>query len=1488
MCRKGRICSFDKEPSGLLVAEREFSWYTEISGALSLPGKYLCAAAIQLYREAKRLRMEVTQIKRVVFLSFAVAFICACGVSAWALHAVRISDLSNTPLPPNPIRVWGTVTGVSPYRIGDGVNEITVIGLSASVGDFVVATGNFGDGVLTVTETAEVYTVSATTRMVYIPAGTFQMGNNGSEGYSHLNELPQHSVVVSEYYIGKHEVTRGEYREFMEAGGYSNPFLWSASGWAWKSGLSRTEPDGWAVQQDWGNPPGLFTQTDDSPVVGVTYYEAEAFCNWAGGQLPTEAQWEKAARWTGGYANAYPWGNVWDSEKCNNRDDGRYVGWQTSPVGSYPADSSPYGCNGMGGNVREWCLDWAKSYPGSTNPFDYTGVCRALRGGGWSSDADSTRCAFRGSAVPEHSDFSVGFRLVYDREMVRMPGTPSGNATTIPNKSETYTTSGSFCNRGHAVEYSFDWGDGTSTPWSTSRTASRSWSASGAKSIRVTARCQMNASILATSAALVVNVIEKPGDMIYIPAGPFDMGNQGGEGYSYPDEVPSHNVDLSGYYIGRYEVTRGEYRLFIDAGGYSNPAYWSEEGWVWKGGRTEPDMWPAQQDWGFGTFVQTDYHPVAGVSYHEAEAFCRWAGGSLPTEAQWEKAARWNAGTSYSGVYPWGDIWDSQKCRNSLDPAHTGVAEVGGYSGGASPYGCLDMAGNVAEWCKDKYQIDYYSQTPVDGWDDPHGPASGSYVLRGGSWQSDADGTRCANRHGVSDPSGSFQTGFRMVRQSADPLTNAVVPIVVHSGDGTDGSGDVYMRGNCRSDFADVWFEDASGSRLDYYQISKGNWSLEADTRLGTRNYIVNASIGRLNAGDIIASSVSGMRVAVSPDNGATWTEIFPHAADVLGVDLLGNIYISRLGWGLYRGVWNEDTGQWDWTLKIDIRADGYEDAGFQPYAFAINQDNGFIYAGQYQANTLPCVIYVSRDGGATWSVAYTTPVAHVHGLDVDPYTGKIYAGINKISNADNILVEGVDNGVDAVTWEVRMTGTQSSVTDMLFTPTHILLGGDPNGQHNSQCVMRMSKEDYSYSTLLNYAGTCQNLFRIGNTLFASVQPYGLNRYTLVFASTDEGASWQTIHVGPIDRDFAGLAWVSNVGTPTGSSEQAIFGFNGSRDIYKPMRLFAGGDRHQALYRVRVPRVPADGPAVYVCCDGITVAESSTVAAAGNPAVVSDAGLLARWTFDEGNGVCSNPKYSLTPVGDGQSYMEYNGARAGPAYPDIVQPGKHLNLTGAGYLRVDCSEPYDVLDITESFTMIGWVRTVPNGRTQTLFGRGNNSDKAQYVLYLSASSNPELVFVTSTGARTYRPGEQWFVATGGWVQVGVIVGPVAGIWQSIRFVVNGQVGAPVYLTAPIAATTRDKFAIGADGRDDASVYGPTVGSLDDIAVWGRMLTAEEVLALYEQRLPVTAQVVYGGSGAAGGHNWQSAGSQVFHFPCSDLFRRASGGVAIAPRSAQIE
>lgn len=333
---------------------------------------------------------------------------------SWPPYGVRMGDLGHLPELAGPVRIWGRVTSEAPLRISDGGGEVAVTGMTANLDDFLIVTGDWTGTALNVTAAYGAFG-PANAEMIYIPAGSFLMGNNGSEPYSFSDELPQHSVDLAGYWIGKYEVTRGQYAQFMAAEGYSNPAYWSSAGWTWKVNSGRTKPFQWDNPVFWGNPPGSWNQTDKHPVVGVTYHEAEAFCNWAGGHLPTEAQWEKAARWTGSYPNVYPWGNTWDAERCNNTEDhnpagGGYQYYQTAPVGSYSSGVSPYRLHDMAGNVWEWVQDWYKSYPGSSSPFDYTGTYRAMRGGGFTDYATICfhRCAWRGYYDPSSSYYHYG------------------------------------------------------------------------------------------------------------------------------------------------------------------------------------------------------------------------------------------------------------------------------------------------------------------------------------------------------------------------------------------------------------------------------------------------------------------------------------------------------------------------------------------------------------------------------------------------------------------------------------------------------------------------------------------------------------------------------------------------------------------------------------------------------------------------------------------------------------------------------------------------------------------------------------------------------------------------------------------------------------------------------------------------------------------------------------------------------------------------
>ena len=223
--------------------------------------------------------------------------------------------------------------------------------------------------------------------------------------------------------------------------------------------------------------------------------------------------------------------------------------------------------------------------------------------------------------------------------------------------------------------------------------------------------------------------------MVYVPAGSFLMGYSGG----YPDEQPEHTVRLEAFWIDKTELTNGAYGLCVMAGACKPPSRHTSNG----------------IDNYYGSSTYADY-PVIFVSWTDAQTYCTWAGGRLPTEAEWEKAARGTDGR----VYPWGDTPPDKNLAN-FDDNLWDVVVVGSYPSGASPYGALDMAGNVWEWTADWYSSNYYSQSPSEN---PTGPGTGTKrVLRGGSWNYDAPGARTSYRFSKDPTTSSYDIGFRCV-----------------------------------------------------------------------------------------------------------------------------------------------------------------------------------------------------------------------------------------------------------------------------------------------------------------------------------------------------------------------------------------------------------------------------------------------------------------------------------------------------------------------------------------------------------------------------------------------------------------------------------------------------------------------------------------------------------------------------------------------------
>jgi len=295
--------------------------------------------------------------------------------------------------------------------------------------------------------------------MVLIPAGEFTMGSNKGDDTSkwreanalnpygfrdrlYIDEHPEHKVTLPAYWIDQFEVTNSSYRDFVIATKHVVPWGWQKNGYNFtidflaslpieflrqvSANRFRLDMDVSTMTQE-----AILTELkktiaskDNLPVVTVTWDDANQYCQWAGKRLPTEAEWEKAAR--GPSALEFPWGNQWDPKKINTMSEDPDAPY--SPGGSFPGDKSPYGVYDMAANVAEWVADWYDAYPGA-QPIEnkyYGTIQRVARGGITSSghyDSISLmfRTAKRNHFLPQSALIDLGFRCVKDMESAK-PG----------------------------------------------------------------------------------------------------------------------------------------------------------------------------------------------------------------------------------------------------------------------------------------------------------------------------------------------------------------------------------------------------------------------------------------------------------------------------------------------------------------------------------------------------------------------------------------------------------------------------------------------------------------------------------------------------------------------------------------------------------------------------------------------------------------------------------------------------------------------------------------------------------------------------------------------------------------------------------------------------------------------------------------------------------------------------------------------------------
>ena len=451
---------------------------------------------------------------------------------------------------------------------------------------------------------------------ITIEAGDFTMGSDARDAAPpFVNERPRHRFGLTEFRISRVPITQAQYLQFVIATGHPAPGHWR------------------------GGQPAA--DTDEHPVTYVTWNDAQAFCAWAGVRLPSEAEWEKAARSDDG--RWWPWGDTLpDASRAHFKGQAQGVApaaQSVMPVGSFPNGASEYGALDMAGNVWEWTHSLFRPYPyraddGREDPA--TNGLRVVRGGSYNHDLRQIRCAARDGMAAGVRDVYIGFRVA-----------ATENAPTL----------------------TFDW--------------------------------------------------------VHVPTGDFWMGSDAASRTSaaLPSEMPQQRIAMPAFQLAQTPVTNAEYAEFVRATAHAPPAHWFAG--------VPPE--------------NLHRHPVTHVDWHAAQAFCTWAGARLPTEAEWEKAAR---GGSTAGerarVYPWGDAPpDATRLNFRRVGNRAATTPVDHFPFGVSASGALDMAGNVWEWVSSAYAP--YPYRADDGREDL--TAHVQRVLRGGSFASpSARFVRCAMR----------------------------------------------------------------------------------------------------------------------------------------------------------------------------------------------------------------------------------------------------------------------------------------------------------------------------------------------------------------------------------------------------------------------------------------------------------------------------------------------------------------------------------------------------------------------------------------------------------------------------------------------------------------------------------------------------------------------------------------------------------------------
>jgi len=531
-------------------------------------------------------------------------------------------------------------------------------------------------------------------KYVWIPSGTFMMGCSPGDRERTVPEEPVHQITIRKgFWIAQTPVTVAAYKRFAAATGRHLP----------------KSPDSNA---GWSHP--------DMPMVKVSWEDAQAYCRWAGGHLPTEAEWEYAARAGSTEPRYGPLDEIaWYADNSGqqrldsasiSKEGKKNLDERMRENGNAPHDvgqkrANAFGLYDMLGNVWEWVSDWYDHYyylnsPSQDPSGPTSGLQRVLRGGSWGESAATTRVSYLGNLHPEYGFADNGFRCIWETA----PPDPA------PGREA----------RGREM------------PQQASATAPGP-------------------------------VQENPKDRlkyVWIPPGTFLMGASPGDSEASAQEKPARQVTISrGFWIGQTPVTVAAYQLFAASTGRPMPK--------------APDFNPL---WCYPNM------PIVNLNWTDAQAYSQWAAGRLPTEAEWEYAAR--AGSTEARYGPLDEIaWYADNSgRERLDSVRLWKEDNKNYdqrirgNGGCphevarklpNAFGLYDTLGNVEEWVNDWSAQNYYQHGPSV---DPTGPSSGTWrVLRGANWYYRSTWIRVSFRSAWNPGAGTELTGLRCVWETDPP-----------------------------------------------------------------------------------------------------------------------------------------------------------------------------------------------------------------------------------------------------------------------------------------------------------------------------------------------------------------------------------------------------------------------------------------------------------------------------------------------------------------------------------------------------------------------------------------------------------------------------------------------------------------------------------------------------------------------------------------------